>query len=1503
VVSKIARIGTDHRPLTTDHCFFMSLSPTEIYKGRKIFLLGGTGFLGKVSLSMLLHRFPNVGKVYLMVRAPSTNESEARFWNNIITSPVFDPLRERYGGAFEGFIAEKIEVVNGDIAETNLGLNESEAERIAKDIDILINSSGNVTFNPPLESARRSNIVGTRNVIAFAKRMNRPCLIHTSTCFTAGNRSGPVWEEDSVSGYFPRRDELEGIRFSVEEEIEDCAKLSARVREESKDVMMNARFRNTARERLYEEGRDPDDERELTTAIARERKVWIRERLTELGMDRAKWWGWPNIYTYTKSIGEQLVAQEKDIVRTIIRPAIVESSVEFPFPGWNEGFTTTAPLIFLALKGQVAIPASNKLILDLIPVDHVAAGMLAVAAQAMVEQPKMVFQFATGDVNPNRMERIVSLLGLYKRKHFQEKESGFKFINEIAGRMETKTVSYDDFSKTATPMINSAAKKASSLLDKIRPRWGGGRLVDMVDRAKQKVDRVKEVTSEITDSIDLFKPFIIENEYVFRTDNIRALMDRIRPEERGLLPWDGPTLDWYNYWMNVHFPGLKKWVFPSLEEDMAEKPKRVYTYRDLLELFEVATKRHATRVAMRYERDGSKEQYTYADLRELANRAAAFLVGQEVRPGERIILCSENRPEWGMSYFGVLKAGCTCIPVDSQSSLNELVTFARAGAATGIIVSQDIFDKYLTLQFRLEAEGLPTKVWRFDEIFELGNEELENERIAKLPQRISGSTMASLIFTSGTTGNPKGVMLSHRNMTSMVSMLSSVFDFSTRDSALSVLPLHHTFEFSAGFLTPISRGVQITYLSELNGDTLSSALKNGNVTAMVGVPALWELLHRRIKTNIVETSPRLWDVVETLAKANAWLRDKTPLNLGPFIFYPIHQKLGGHIRYVISGGSALNQSVLKSFHGMGFTMLEGYGLTEASPVLAVTRPNQTVIPGSVGQALPGVEIMIADPDERGVGEIIARGPNVMSGYYENELATRNVLRDRWLYTGDLGKLDEDGNLYIVGRSKEIIVDSNGKNVYPDELEEVYGANEFVKELSIVGLPDGLGERVSCLVVPDYKRDESLGREEVRERVEQHFRTVSASLPLYKRVKVLQFWEADLPRTATRKVKRREVVNELQRLQKLVKTASKTPQDTAEEKNAAWLIDIVSAVSGKPKADITIHTKLGELGFDSLMYVELVSAIENAGGVIPSPDGLAHIGDIQELMNFVQRDGKRKPAAARAEWLDGRAEESSDDRNDDVKIPSLLRRLGSQALDAGQNLIYDSLLVSKFEGQHNIPVHTNFIVASNHASHLDTGLIKSALGEMGKDMIALGAADYFFDKKYKRIYFENFTNVVPIERSGSLRKSLRHAKYFLDNGYNALIYPEGTRTVTGEMADFKPIVGHLALTTQTGILPIYLQGTYDAFPKGASFLKSREVAARIGPFLSAEYLEELTDGMQKSEAYRLVAALTKRVIENIRDGVPQQLDKNKVRSCWDGEKLLRETELTDPSGRVLAHTGD
>src|SRR6266478_7146672 len=338
----------------------MKLSPTEIFNDRKIFLISSTGFLGKVTLSMLLHRFPNIGRVYVTVRARSQEESESRFWNSVLTAAPFDPLRDRYGNALEGFIRDKVFVLGGDIGDVNLGYSEDAAQRVADDLDIVINSAGNVTFNPTLESALRTNVVGTQNVIAFARRMKRPALIHISTCFVAGNRSGSVWENDDVIGYFPRKNKLRGVEFSVEQEIADCAKMSERAREEAKDAMRVAQFRELARKRLNEELRDADDPDALGLAVARERKVWTRNRLTELGIERAKFWGWPNIYTYTKVLGEQLVAAETGIVRSIVRPSIVESAKDYPFPGWNEGFTTTAPIIFMALKGQRQIPANEK---------------------------------------------------------------------------------------------------------------------------------------------------------------------------------------------------------------------------------------------------------------------------------------------------------------------------------------------------------------------------------------------------------------------------------------------------------------------------------------------------------------------------------------------------------------------------------------------------------------------------------------------------------------------------------------------------------------------------------------------------------------------------------------------------------------------------------------------------------------------------------------------------------------------------------------------------------------------------------------------------------------------------------------------------------------------------------------------------------------------------------------------------------------------------------------
>ncbi|MBA3633720.1 MAG: AMP-binding protein [Acidobacteria bacterium] len=1468
----------------------MKLSPTEIFKNKKIFFIGGTGFVGKVTLSMLLNNFPDIGKVYATVRARDAKESEIRFWTSVVTSPTFDPLREKYGDGFEKFIREKVAPVNGDVGNEFLGLDEKEAKKIMKDCDIIINSAGNVTFNPPLESALRTNVVGTNNVLKLARMMKRPALVHVSTCFVAGKKSGTIWENEPVVGYFPRKDELIGTKFDVNQEIADCARLSEQAREEAKDAMQNAKFRETARERLTEEGRDADDEAALSLAMLRERKVWIRERTTELGSQRADYWGWTNIYTYSKSLAEQIIAKQDDIIKTLVRPSIVESSVNYPFPGWNEGFTTTAPLILIALRGQPIIPINENLLLDVIPVDLAAGAMLSAAMNVLVDdKPPLVFQACSGDSNPNNMKRIVGLVSLYKRRHFQEKETGNKLVNRVAAIVEAIPVTQHTYELTSAPMLNNVAKTATKWLDKTRPAWGGGRIANIVDDVKKSVENFERTTEETKQAFELFKPFMIDHEYLYRADNTRALHSLIKKSEQDLLPWYPERIDWYDYWLNVHFPGLRKWVLPQLEEELKIQERRAYTYKDLIDLFDTATKRFPTRVAMRIERNGKKEQYTFEDARELTLRAAGFLAANGINPHDRVILFSNNMPEWGLTYFGILKAGATAIPIDPASSIEEIVNFVRTGEASAIVLSRKLFDENPDLADKFGDAKINIPIWTFEDVFKIMSETVEAKRIALLPEKVSANSVASLIFTSGTTGTPKAVMLSHKNFTSMVSMLSSVLEMDITDGILSVLPLHHTFEFSAGFLTPFANGTQITYLDELSSEELARAIENNHVTGMVGVPALWEMLHRRIKTRLRERGDWFADLADNIIDFNAWLRDNTPFNFGPIIFFPIHQGMGGRMRYLISGGSALSEKVQKDLHGLGFTILEGYGLTESSPVLTVARPGNKLLRGSVGKPLPGVEVKINEPDENGVGEVLARGQNVMLGYFNNEEATSEVLHDRWLKTGDLGKIDDDGNLFIVGRSKDVIIDSNGKNIYPDEIEDLYGNSPLIKELSIVGLPDtDGGEKISALVVPDYEHDIALARGEVNKKVEEHFREVSASIPFFKRVKVLHLTPFELPRTATRKVKRPEVVEMLQALEEKAKSKTKAVVETKSDDTALWIRKIVASVSNRALSSIAMDEKLADLGFDSLMFVELQAAIEDAGGRMLSPDTLNEVQTVRELLTAVQRVDKRKKIE------EPKVEEKKDD---DIFVPSIIRRVGNRAIDFAQETLYDSVLNTKIEGESNVPQHTNFIVASNHASHLDMGLVKKALGkDVAEQTVAVAAADYWFDTKYKRAYMNNFTTLIPIERTGGLRQSLRHVTQILNEGYNTLIFPEGGRQISGEIAEFRPIIGYLALNDKVGILPIYLWGTYEAFPKGMTIPKTASlganIGAKVGRFLEYDELFEMTTGVPNTEAYRLIAARVQFEIENMRDGGRRdKFDVAAVRKKWRAER--RKTRKQEP----------
>ncbi|HXU04536.1 MAG TPA: AMP-binding protein, partial [Polyangia bacterium] len=614
--------------------------------------------------------------------------------------------------------------------------------------------------------------------------------------------------------------------------------------------------------------------------------------------------------------------------------------------------------------------------------------------------------------------------------------------------MEFRPIAEPEYNRYSIPKIQSVARKASETLGRIRPRWGAGRFTAVIDRFIKGFDEIDRVTSEAAENIELFRPFIFENSHIFRADNIRALRDRMPADDQARLVWGPENVDIYDYWMNIHFPGLERWVLPELDETYAARPKQVYSYHDLLELFDTTSKLHATRPALRIERGGREETYSYADLHELATRVGVFLAVRGVGTNARVMLFAKNAPEWSMAYFGTLKAGATSVPVGHESAIAELVNVARASEAVGILIGDDLYEKHEdALRRALDEAGLATKLWSFSEAFTLPDLEVEKAHAAGLVRRQSPDALASLIFTSGTTGKPKGVMLTHRNFTFMVSELSKIFEFGVTDGMLSVLPLSHTFEFATGLLVPLAHGAQITYLPELTGDAISAALERGHVTAIVGVPALWDLLRRRILQRFDDKSPVLGGLMRGLAKANYELRNRAGFDVGQLLFLPVHEKFGGRIRYLISGGSALPPEVLEAFTGMGFSFFEGYGLTETAPVLTVTSPKKKPIAGSVGQPLPGIEVKIDDPDPNtGVGEVIARGRNVMAGYWQDEGATAEAIRDGWFHTGDGGTLDSEHCLHISDRKKDLII-SGGENVSSIEVEDCIFAHPDVAEVA------------------------------------------------------------------------------------------------------------------------------------------------------------------------------------------------------------------------------------------------------------------------------------------------------------------------------------------------------------------------------------------------------------------------------------------------------------------------
>ncbi|MGF1508843.1 MAG: AMP-binding protein [Myxococcota bacterium] len=1467
------------------------LSPLENLADAQVLLLGTTGFLAKVMLSLLLERF-SPRRLYCLVRPTRSLSAADRFWDEVMGSELFEPLKSRFGPSLDAILDKQVEVVAGDIGKPELGLDEATARRLREGLDLIVNSAGLVAFNPPLDQALESNALGAHRVAQFCRSCAHAKLVHVSTCFVAGAQSGRIPEEPEVLGWYPKKAREDLGPFDWAREVSDLQRCIRQVRERTDDAALEARFRQEARERLRREGRDAQP-RTVKAAITNQRRRWVTDELIRLGQARAEHWGWPNIYTYSKALGEQALASVDGLQWAVVRPAIVESAMSYPFPGWNEGMNTSAPLALLGREGQLIFPGSTDLILDVVPVDYVASATLAAAAALQQGEHHKVYQVAAGDVNPCSMARTVHLVGIYRRRLVRERKARGERLPWVARLEEfVRPVPRDrqTYQRFGAPAWKKWVSKARSALDDLEPDRLGS-MGEVVHRARKAAQEVESELAKVVDVFDLFMPFIWENKYVFRTAQTRDLFARMSPADRALLPFDTENIDWRHYWLDVHLPGLEKWVFPKLKEDGRERVPVSRDYRDLSELFDSRTREHARRAAFRIVHRGDvADSFTYRDLRKAALTVQGFLQERGIGRGDRVILASEGRPEWGICYFGILLSGATAVPLDVDLSPDEKRNIVSAAGAKGIIASPAEVQKLVrptgTSTFNgsraartnghTHRADLPAPVWTFDDLF---LEERVVDIDAPLALNRKPEDIASIIFTSGTTGRPKAVVLTDRNFTALTARMSALFDLRRSDALLSVLPPHHTFEFSAGLLMPLASGASITYLEERSPELLQRAFRETPVTAMIGVPAVWESLYRKIQSHI-DDSPLLvrW-ALKLLARGNRLLRERSGINVGRVLFRPIHNAFGGRVRYMVSGGAPLRPRIFNELLGYGFGIHEGYGLTEASPVLTVGWPRHRFPAGSVGWPLPGIEVRIDAPDEHGIGEVIARGPTIMQGYLDEPDATREALRDGWLHTGDRGRIDEKGRLYIVGRDKDVIIDRSGKNVYPDEVEQLYAGEPFVQELSVLGLPseDHTGERVVAVVVPDYQKAEEKGltRAAVRESVEQHFREVGSKLPFARRVKRVYFQDGALPRTSTRKVRRTDLRRDLQR--RLAANASAGlsdepprplgPSETlgghspGKEPNwaaAAPVSERVRHVIGKVAQTSQVlmeHRLVDQLGFDSLLLADLLTALEaEFSNQTIAPELLNGAETVEDVVRLI---GGRQAAGAND------AEVGSEEEAPPLHVPEPLARLGKRILGHAQHVAYDGFLNCTVEGRGNIPANRCFIVASNHCSHLDMGLVKYALGPFGRGLRSLAAKDYFFDDPVRRAYFENFTNLLPIERHGSFRKSLRLASRALSHGQSLLIFPEGTRSRDGVIASFKPAIGYLCLHDGVDVLPVFLGGTHEALPAGSYFLRPRiKLFARIGAPLEAAAMREQTQHMRRAQAYRHVSQLVETEVRKL-----------------------------------------
>lgn len=531
------------------------LSVRKAFAGKQVMIIGVTGFIGKVWLANTLLDLPEVDRIYLLIRRQKSNPADRRFRKMIEESPVFDPLFEKYGSKMSDFLREKIEIIEGDVTEPGLGLSDQTSRALRQNLDLIVNSSGLTDFNPDLRDALATNTDALVNILDFVRSSRRAALLHLSTCYVAGEQDGRV-SEKLIVNYNPRG--LSG--FDAENEWRSLRELikQAEAQAESEEITSGLRMQAQSKEHAAKNLQGAA----LENQIRKNRVRWLKTYLTEAGIRRARELGWPNTYTLTKSLAESLLAKYGDgLPIAVVRPSIVETSVAKPFPGWNEGINTSASLSYLLGTYFRQLPSNENKRLDIIPVDSVCAGMTLIAAGLMERRHDALYQLATSVTNPCDMGRSIELTSLAHRKHYRAQEGLESWLRL---RFDAIPVSKNRYNRMSAPAQKAIVKSIQRIMSPLPLKKAP------LVKTERSLERVEKL-------IELFEPFILLNEHDFIAENVEKLSYALVPEERKRFGYDTRSLDWWDYWINIHIPALRRWTYPLIEGRALEaRPPRTF---------------------------------------------------------------------------------------------------------------------------------------------------------------------------------------------------------------------------------------------------------------------------------------------------------------------------------------------------------------------------------------------------------------------------------------------------------------------------------------------------------------------------------------------------------------------------------------------------------------------------------------------------------------------------------------------------------------------------------------------------------------------------------------------------------------------------------------------------------------------------------------------------------------------------------------------------------------